>query len=108
MKVFLSPLAEYKLTKLLVFLEDEWGKASKVRFLNELEEKINQISRQPKSAPLAEGFDEIHWSVITSHSSIYYRILKQEVEVITITDNRQILKKSSKRSCGILNQHDFL
>jgi len=29
MKVFLSPLAEYKLTKLLIYLEEEWGKPSK-------------------------------------------------------------------------------
>ena len=89
MKVFLSPLAEYKLIKLLIYLEEEWGKTSNDTFLKKLEEKVNQISRQPKSTPLAEDFNEVHWCVVTPQSSFYYRILKQEIEVITITDNRQ-------------------
>lgn len=89
MKVYLSPLAEYKLTKLLSYLEEEWGKSSKDKFLKKLEEKVIQISSQPKSTPLAEDFDEVHWCVVTPQSSFYYRILKLEIEVITITDNRQ-------------------
>ncbi|MDZ7718983.1 MAG: type II toxin-antitoxin system RelE/ParE family toxin [Balneolaceae bacterium] len=96
MKVFFSPLAEYKLTKLLFYLEDEWGKSSKEKFLKELEAKVNQISSQPKSTPLAEDFDKVHWCVVTPQSSFYYRVLKQEIEVITITDNRQNPDKTIK------------
>ena len=89
MKVYFSPLAEYKLTKLLVYLEEEWGKSSKDTFLKKLENKVSQISSQPKSTPLSEDFNEVHWCVVTPQSSFYYRISKQEIEVITITDNRQ-------------------
>ena len=89
MKVFLSPLAEYKLTRLLAYLEEEWGTPSKDKFLEKLKEKLAQISSHPRSNPLAEDFDDIFWCVITSQSSFYYRIIKQEIEVITITDNRQ-------------------
>ncbi|MCG2589217.1 type II toxin-antitoxin system RelE/ParE family toxin [Rhodohalobacter sulfatireducens] len=89
MKVFLSPLAEYKLTKLLLYLEEEWGKPSKEKFLQKLEQKSSQISSHPRSNPQTEEFDDIYWCVVTTQSSFYYRILNKEIEIITITDNRQ-------------------
>jgi plasmid stabilization system protein ParE len=95
-KVYLSPLAEYKLTKLLEYLEEEWGKSSKDNFLEKLNEKKSQISSQPRSTPLTEDFDDIHWCVVTSQNSFYYRILKQDIEIITITDNRQNPEKIIK------------
>lgn len=91
MKVFLSPLAEYKLAKLLAYLEQEWGTPAKVKFLEKLELKIVKISRHPESNPKTEVFDEILWCVVTPQTSFYYRIIhkKKEIEIITITDNRQ-------------------
>jgi len=90
-KVFLSPLAEYKLTKLLAYFEEEWGKPTKEKFLKKLEEKFAQISSHPESNPKTEGFDDILWCVVTPQSSFYYWILEKEkeIEVITISDNRQ-------------------
>lgn len=91
MKVFLSPLAEYKLTKLLAYLEEEWGNPAKEKFLKKLEHKFVQISNHPESNSKTEEFDEILWCVVSPQSSFYYRILEKdkEIEVITITDNRQ-------------------
>ena len=100
MKVYLSPLADYKLTKLLGYIEEEWGKPSKETFLKELEGKVNQISSQPKSSPIAEHFNEVHWCIDTPQCSLYYRILKQEIEVITVTDNRQDPHKIIKEIRG--------
>lgn len=88
MKVFLSPLAEYKLTKLL-YLEEEWGKPSKEKFLQKLEQKSSQISRNPQSNPQTEEFDDVYWCVVTPQSSYYNQVLNKEIEIITITDNRQ-------------------
>lgn len=89
MKVFLSPLAEYKLAKLLIYLEEEWGKSSRDKFLKKLEDKTVQISNHPESNPRVEDFNEVYWCVVTSQSSFYYRILNEEIEIISITDNRQ-------------------
>jgi len=88
-KVFLSPLAEYKLTKLLIYLEEEWGKSSRDKFLKKLGDKTVQISSHPESNPRVEDFNEVYWCVVTSQSSFYYRILNEEIEIISITDNRQ-------------------
>lgn len=91
MKVFLSPLAEFKLTKLLLLLEKEWGKSAKDKFLNKLKDKFTQVSGHPHSNPKAEDFDDIHWCVVTPQTSFYYRVSEKEkeIEVITFTDNRQ-------------------
>lgn len=89
MKVYLSSLAEFKLIKLTEYIEEEWGASSKIKFLNNLTKKFDQISLQPESSPLTEEFDSVYWSVVTHQCSLYYRIQDNEVEIITITDNRQ-------------------
>lgn len=89
MKVYLSPLAEYKLIRLTEYIEEEWGVTSKNKFLDKLKQKFNQISIQPESSPLTEAFDSVYWSVVTRQCSLYYRIEDNEIEIITITDNRQ-------------------
>lgn len=89
MKVYLSPLAEFKLIKLTEYIEEEWGASSKIKFLNKLTQKFDQISLQPESTPLTEEFDSVYWSVVTHQCSLYYRIRDNEIEIITITDNRQ-------------------
>ena len=51
MKVFLSALAEDKLTKLTKYLESEWSRKVKDEFVDKLSEKINQIATHPESCP---------------------------------------------------------
>lgn len=96
MKVYLSPLAEYKLIKLTEYLEEEWGASSKIKFLDKLTQKFEQISLLPESSPLTEEFDSVYWSVVTHQCSLYYRIQDNEIEIITITDNRQDPEKIIK------------
>ena len=103
MKVYLSPLAEYKLIKLTEYLEEEWGIASKNKFLEKLKLKFNQISLQPESNPKTENFDFVYWSVVTEQCSLYYRIQQNEIEIITITDNRQNPEKIRKEIKSIFN-----
>lgn len=94
MKVYLSPLAEYKLIRLTEYLEKEWGVTSKNKFPDKLKQKFDQISLQPQSSPLTEEFDSVYWSVVTHQCSLYYRINGDEIEIITITDNRQDPEKT--------------
>jgi plasmid stabilization system protein ParE len=95
-KVYLSPLAEYKLTRLTEYIEEEWGTSSINKFLEKLKKKFEQISLQPESSPIADEFDSVYWSVVTRQCSLYYRIQNNVVEIITITDNRQDPEKIRK------------
>ncbi len=87
--VYLSPLAEKKLNDLLNYLVEEWSVKSKTQFLKKLKQKTDQISTQPKSCIESEFFPGIFKLVIEKHTSLFYRIKNDEIEIITIIDNRQ-------------------
>ncbi len=89
MKIYLSPLAEFKLTRLLAYLEEEWSNHTKNKFLVKLKERIKQISTYPNSYPETEEIKGVFRCVVTNQTSLYYRFNGDEIEIITITDNRQ-------------------
>ncbi|NBC58688.1 MAG: type II toxin-antitoxin system RelE/ParE family toxin [Bacteroidetes bacterium] len=91
MKVFLSELADLKLTELCQYLLEEWSLKTRDKFISKLNDKITQISNQPESCPKSLRFKELYRCVVTKHTTLYYRILKKsnEVEIITIFDTRQ-------------------
>ncbi len=98
--VYLSPVAEFKLDKLLDYLISEWGEQAKLNFLEELESSINKISSFPESSPKSTLLGGFYKCVVTKQTSFYYRINGDEIEILTITDNRQnpesILKEIKK------------
>ena len=87
--VYLSPQAESKLDDLLFYLETEWSEKSKQKFIEKLKKKLSQISLQPRSCPESKEKTRVFKAVIEKHVSLYYRILGDEIEVITVFDNRQ-------------------
>ena len=91
--VFQSPLAEKKLLLLLDYLESEWGDASRANFIKKFKTVINNLTSAPYSFPLLDADIGIRKGVVTKHTSIYYRVLNREVEIITLIDNRQNQKR---------------
>jgi plasmid stabilization system protein ParE len=92
LRVFLSPLAERKLFVLLDYLTEEWGIVAKDKFLLKFKNAVNQVSIQPKSCPESNE-NGIFRCVVTPQSSFYYRIKNDEIEIITLFDNRQDQQK---------------
>ncbi len=91
--VFLSALAERKLNLLLDYLTEEWGFNSKSKYLEKFKRAINQISSHPKSCQESSEMQGIYKCIVTKQSSFYYRINNNEIEIITIFDNRQDQRK---------------
>jgi len=89
MKVFLSPIAERKLELLLNYLETHWSRKIRDEFLSKLLKSFKQISKHPDSCPESKEFVNLFKCVVTKQTSFYYRIISTEIEIITITDNRQ-------------------
>ena len=89
MKVFLSPLAEKKTQLLLNYLEQEWSIKVRDEFLSKLKKKINQISRQPRSCIKSKDFHNLYKCIVSKQTSFFYRIKSNEIEIITLIDNRQ-------------------
>lgn len=95
-KVFLSPFAEYKLEKVLDYILEEFGQASRTKFLKEFTKHIRKIEKNPEIAPKSNLLKGVHKNVVTKQSTFYYLISGKEIHVITLTDNRQSPKKILK------------
>ena len=89
MKVFLSPLAEKKIQLLLEYLEQEWSIKTREDFLSNLIKKFEQISNHPHSCIKSNEYPNLHKCFVTKQTSFFYRIKSNEIEVITLIDNRQ-------------------
>ena len=89
MEVFLSPVAAKKIEILISYLQEEWSDKVKYDFISKLTEKFNQISLHPYSCIKSVEFPNLYKCVVNKQTSFYYRIKKNEIEVITVIDNRQ-------------------
>ena len=89
LKIFLSPLAERQLELLLEYLESEWSRKSRTTFLEKIKKSFKSISLQPKSCPESTEFPNLFKCVVTKQTYFYYRIIENEIEIISIKDNRQ-------------------
>ncbi|NQY09108.1 MAG: type II toxin-antitoxin system RelE/ParE family toxin [Flavobacteriales bacterium] len=89
MKVRLSPLAEEKIRNLLSFIEKEWSTKAKEEYLKKFLKSVNQISNHPNSCPQSSNPKGVFKCVVTKQSSFYYRISNDQIEIITLIDNRQ-------------------
>jgi plasmid stabilization system protein ParE len=89
LKVYLSEIAEKKLDLLLDYLETEWSEKSKSNFINRLKKAFKKIASHPKSCPESESYKNLYKCLVTKQTTLYYRILDYEIEVVTIKDNRQ-------------------
>jgi len=70
---------------------DEWNQKVKNDFVQKFNQKINQISKQPKACPKSSQFGGIYKCIVTKQTTFFYRINEkhQEIEIITFFDNRQ-------------------
>jgi hypothetical protein len=70
-------------------LEAAWSLKSRNNFLLKVKQAFNQISEQPKSCIESKEFKGLFKCVVSKQTSFYYRIIKDEIEIITLIDNRQ-------------------
>ncbi|RJE73222.1 hypothetical protein BGP76_03200 [Reichenbachiella sp. MSK19-1] len=94
--MYLSPVAELKLDKLLEYLNSEWGHQSKSNFLKDLDSAIRRIEKFPESSPKTNLMGGFYKCVISKQTSFYYRIKGLDIEIITLSDNRQNPKELLK------------
>lgn len=92
-KVFLSKRAKIKLEKLLEYLETEWSERIKNEFIDKLDNTLNIIQNNPESFPKTTFIKGLHKCVVTKQNTLYYRIKKSRIEIVTIFDSRQDPKK---------------
>ncbi|MFP9099675.1 type II toxin-antitoxin system RelE/ParE family toxin [Flavobacterium sp. RHBU_24] len=93
---YFSPLAEKKLLQLFNYLIEEWSVKVKDNFRNILDDKLEQISNYPESCIQSKRFFNLYLCVVTKQTSFLYRINNNEIEVITVFDNRSSFTSITK------------
>jgi len=89
LKVYLSPLAEKKLSLLLEYIEHEWTNKERNEFLDKLLNTFHRVATYPESSPKSQAFPGLYKCVVSKHTSFFYRFNIDDLEIITVFDNRQ-------------------
>jgi len=88
-QVIWSPQSEDDFSNILEYPMDHWDKSVLLKFIDIVDEIVNQISINPKQYPIIQKQKKIRKCVITKHNSLYYRDRKGYVDILRIYDNRQ-------------------
>ncbi len=88
-RIVISERAEKNLDKIITYLQDEWSEKVKQKFISKLFKTINQIADTPSMYPESKIKKNVRKCVITKHTTLFYRVNKKEIEIITIQDTRQ-------------------
>jgi len=88
LQIRLSDLASKKLDKLLDYLEEEWSLTVANNFEDLFGEKLSHVLKYSESCVQSKRFFNLYLCVVTKQTSFLYRINNNEIEVITVFDNR--------------------
>ncbi|MCL6257849.1 type II toxin-antitoxin system RelE/ParE family toxin [Aquiflexum sp. TKW24L] len=84
--VFWTKEAEVSLGEIILYLEKEWSEKEIVNFLDRIEKVIALIKMSPELFPLSPT-KGVRKAVIKKHSSLYYKIDKNQIIILSIRSN---------------------
>ncbi|HNQ68186.1 MAG TPA: type II toxin-antitoxin system RelE/ParE family toxin [Bacteroidales bacterium] len=87
-KVIWSAEAVENLEKIIAYLEANWTEKEIRKFVKKLEKQITVIKKQPLSFPKSQLI-EARKSVLSKHTTIFYKVCEDAIFIVTIFDNRQ-------------------
>ncbi|PIQ21199.1 MAG: hypothetical protein COW65_10595 [Cytophagales bacterium CG18_big_fil_WC_8_21_14_2_50_42_9] len=88
-KIVWTNKALANLDNIIQYLTNNWTEKEISKFFRKLDRRINIISQRPLLYPLTSNRKNVRRSVLTTQVTIYYRINKQVVEILTLFDNRK-------------------
>lgn len=88
-RVVLSDIAKKKLESLQDYLKDAWSDRVTRDFLNKLDRTFPTISTHLHSCAESKSHPGIFRCVVSKQTTFYYRMVGDELQIITIFDNWQ-------------------
>jgi plasmid stabilization system protein ParE len=79
--------------RLFEYLLDEWGDNIALKIIYEIDQKINSIRELPEIFPVFVKRKKIRRCVASAQTSIYFKVVHHNIEIIAIIDNRRNPKK---------------
>ncbi len=96
-KIVLTKRAADSLENLFQYLENEWSVKVRNEFIKKFENAVYQIQKFPEIAPASKEIPNLHRYILTKQTSLFYRVDKTSITIITVFDNRmnsEIFKES--------------
>ncbi len=87
-EVLISERAKTRLEKIFEYLEQNWSEKIKKDFKEKLLKNVDFLRQNPLIYPESQVKKGLRMCLITKHNAMYYRILNNTVEIITIHDTR--------------------
>jgi len=87
-KIEWTPEANEDYIEILKYVEAVWGLNAALNFMEKTDEIIEVLEIFPKSFPAVHS-DRIRRAVITKHTSLYYRLTPDGVELLYFWNNRR-------------------
>jgi plasmid stabilization system protein ParE len=84
-------LIEYE--KLIDYLLEEWGEEITLKVRLEIDQTIDRIKNSPEHFPIFLKSKKIRRCVASPQTSIFFRVSKDVIILISLFDNRQNPKK---------------
>jgi plasmid stabilization system protein ParE len=88
-KIFWSPLSENDFSKILDYLDNNWGEKVASQFIDLTDSFLTQISINPRQFPVINKKIKVRKCVLTKHNTLYYRDSKAQIDILRIYDTRQ-------------------
>ena len=92
-KILWTDNALKELENTIEYLEENWTDRELRNLALKLEETLSYISQNPNLFQPSDVKKEIRRVVILAHNSLYYRVNKDQIEILSFFSNRQSPKK---------------
>lgn len=92
-KVLWTDFALKELEKTVEYLEEHWTEKELHNLFIKLEETLSFICKNPDLFQVSDVKNEIRRVVILKNNTLYYRLKKNQIEIISFFSNRQSPKK---------------
>ena len=89
MIITISERAEKNLNQIYKFIEFKFSHSACDKFKKRLIKVAEIISRNPQLFPASETNSQVRRCVVTKQTTLYYTIVDDEIQIITIQDTRQ-------------------
>ena len=89
MRVIWTPEAEASHEENLDYLSHFWSNNVMQRYFDALTFTINTIAQHPESFPIHDSSKGIHKAVILEQLTLFYRVKRDTVFILSLWDNRQ-------------------
>lgn len=88
-KIIWTNHALHELSVTIKYLQQEWSEAELKKFANALDHTIEIITRHPHIYPEYNKKKKIRKAVVDKNNTIYYRIVKMTVEILSVFATKQ-------------------